>query len=303
MILDDKGLARVVDGVRRKFPDQAPDIICIDPIRNLFDSGEDGGGENDNAAMMFFLTERIERLREAVAPNCGLILAHHTKKMNRKAVGEDPFQALSGASALRGYYTSGLLLHPPDEESPRRRLEFELRNGPALDAKLIEKHNDRWVEINPMNERLVRAEADAKNDAERNRKNDVIVNLLRDEALRGRVYNITQFAEKFENTGGLGGQSVIKSRIGVLATKGYIKFIRGQSAEDIGLSSERSKFGYLCVEDMKFATGGEVIEPTTGEIIHELVPVLPSHFKCPQTGAVLPVENPNVWVYQDQHRT
>ena len=45
--------------------------------------------------MMFFLTERVERLREAVAPDCGVILAHHTKKMNRKAVGEDPFQALS----------------------------------------------------------------------------------------------------------------------------------------------------------------------------------------------------------------
>ena len=25
--------------------------------------------------------------------------------------------------------------------------------------------------------------------------------------------------------------------------------------------------------------------------------VLPSHYKCPQTGAALPVENPTVWVY------
>ena len=86
MILDDKGLALVVDAVRVRFPDAPPDIICLDPIRNLFDGGEEGGGENDNAAMMFFLTERVERLREAVAPDCGVILAHHTKKMNRKAV-------------------------------------------------------------------------------------------------------------------------------------------------------------------------------------------------------------------------
>ena len=32
----------------------------------------------------------------------------------------------------------------------------------------------------------------------------------------------------------------------------------------------------------------------------ELIPALPSHYKCPQTGAVLPVENPFVWVYQEE---
>ena len=90
LILDDKGLALVAAAIRGHFADSAPDIICIDPIRNLFDGGEEGGGENDNAAMMFFLTERVERLRDAVAPDCGVILAHHTKKMNRKIVPRIP---------------------------------------------------------------------------------------------------------------------------------------------------------------------------------------------------------------------
>ncbi|MEZ5850291.1 MAG: hypothetical protein R3D68_06530 [Hyphomicrobiaceae bacterium] len=117
LMLDDKGLAAVIDAIRRHFPEAAPDIICLDPIRNLFDGGESGGGENDNDAMMFFLTDRVERLRDAVAPDCGVILAHHTRKMNRKLVGEDLFQALSGASALRGFYTSGLLMHRPDEDN------------------------------------------------------------------------------------------------------------------------------------------------------------------------------------------
>ena len=27
---------------------------------------------------------------------------------------------------------------------------------------------------------------------------------------------------------------------------------------------------------------------------------LPSHYKCPQTGVVLPVENPSVWVYPEE---
>jgi hypothetical protein len=93
--------------------------------------------------MMFFLKERVEVLREAVNPDCGVILAHHTKKLTKQQVKDDPFLALSGASALRGFYTSGLIMHRPDEEAPERRLEIELRNGPALPAKLIDKVDGR----------------------------------------------------------------------------------------------------------------------------------------------------------------
>ena len=300
LILDDKGLALVAAAIRGHFADSAPDIICIDPIRNLFDGGEEGGGENDNTAMMFFLTERVERLREAVAPDCGVILAHHTKKMNRKLVAEDPFQALSGASALRGFYTSGLLMHRPDEDSTLRRLEIELRNGPALPAKLIDKENGRWVELNPMNERLVRKEVGEKHDAERMRKNEVILGLIYDEARAGKVYTMTSFAEAFENKAGLGGQTVIRDRLGVLTTKGYVKFVRDVAATGIGLAAERSEYGYLCVEGMVLGTGNDRIDPATGEVTPELLAVLPSHYKCPQTGAVLPVENPAVWVYREE---
>jgi len=289
MILDDRGLALVADSVRQRFPDEAPDIICIDPIRNLFDSGPDGGGENDNDAMMFFLNERVERLREAVAPDCGIILAHHTKKMNRKAVGEDPFQALSGASALRGFYTTGLLMHRPDEDSTLRRLEIELRNGPSLQPKLIDKENGRWVEINTMNERLVRQEVGARHDAERMRKNEVILGLIYEEGRAGKVYTMTSFAEAFENKAGLGGQTVIRDRLGVLTAKGYVKFVRGMAATEIGLAAERSKYGYLCVEGMELGTGKDQVDAATGEVIPERLAVLPSHYKCPQTGAVLPV--------------
>lgn len=200
LILNDSGLAAVVDAVRQHFQAVPPDIICLDPIRNLFDGGADGGGgENDNAAMMFFLTERVERLREAVAPDCGIILAHHTKKMNRKLVGEDPFQALSGASALRGFYTSGLLLHRPDEETSQRKLEIELRNGPALPSKLIDKVRGQWTELNPLNERIVRKDIGAKLDAERLRKHDIILGMIFDEAAAGRLYTTMQLAEAFEN--------------------------------------------------------------------------------------------------------
>ena len=71
LLLDGKGLALAIEAVREAFPDAPPDILCLDPIRNLFDGGPEGGGENDNTAMMFFLTERVEALREAVNPDGG----------------------------------------------------------------------------------------------------------------------------------------------------------------------------------------------------------------------------------------
>ena len=299
LLLDAEGSVRVAAAIRRAFPTEPVDIICIDPIRNLFDGGPEGGGENDNSAMMFFLKDRVEVLRDHINPDCGVILAHHTKKLSKQQVKDDPFLALSGASALRGFYTSGLILHRPDEENPQRKLEIELRNGPALEPKLIDKVKGEWVEINPMNQRLVRQEVGAKHDAERDRKGDVICSLLQEEALQGRMYTMTLFAETFENTAGLGGQSIIRERLNVLTTKGYVKFVRGAAATALALAAERSKYGYLCVESMRLATSREHVAADTGEITSELIDVLPSHYKCPQSGAVLPVENPSVWVYRD----
>ena len=299
LLLDAAGSSRVAAAVGKAFPTEPVDIICIDPIRNLFDGGPDGAGENDNAAMMFFLRERVEVLRDHINPDCGVILAHHTKKLSKQQVKDDPFLALSGASALRGFYTSGLILHRPDEDSPERKLEIELRNGPSLPAKLIDKVDGAWVELNPINERLVRAGLGARHDAERDRKGEVITEILEREARAGRMYTMSLFAESFENKGGLSGQTSIRDRLNVLTTKGVIKFVKADAASDLGLATERSKYGYLCTEAMEFATGQDGVDPETGEIIPVLVRVRPSHYKCAQTGALLPVENPEIWVHPE----
>ena len=224
------------------------------------------------------------------------ILVHHTKKLSKQQVKDDPFLALSGASALRGFYTSGLILHRPDEESLERRLEIELRNGPALRAKLIDKVKGEWVELNPMNERLTRKDVGAKLDAERVRKHDVILGILLDEAAEGRLYTVTQFTEKFENKGGLGSKFTIRERISVLATNGYIKFLRDGTPFDYPVV--RSRYGYLCVEGMKIAAA-DTVDENTGEVFNDPRRVLPSHYKCQHSGVCLEVENPAVWVYPE----
>jgi hypothetical protein len=186
LLLDEKGIALAVAAIAEHFAAEPPDITCLDPIRNLFDGGPEGGGENDNAAMMFFLTERVEVLREAVNPDGGLILAHHTRKLTKQQVKDDPFLALSGASALCGFYTSGLIMHPPDEDRSERRLEIDAQR-PGLPAKLIDKFDGRWAEIDRSGERLVRRDIGERLDAERVRKHDVILGILLDEALDGRL--------------------------------------------------------------------------------------------------------------------
>ena len=301
LLLDHGGVTRVLEAIRSAFPESPPDIICIDPIRNVFDGGPTGpngssAGENDNSAMMFFLKERVEALQAAVNPDAGVILVHHTKKLSKQQVKDDPFLALSGASALRGYYTSGLILHRPDDDSTARRLEIELRNGPALEAKLVDKIGGTWVELNARHERLVRQEVGARLDAERDRKAEVILDVLYEEAAEGRLYTSTQFASNFENRAGLGSQHTIQDRLNVLATKGFIKYQRNGAL--YGLPLVRSRFGYMCVEGMRFGRG-EQVDPETGEITGQGLAVLPSHYRCASSGAALEVENPSVWVWPE----
>ena len=287
MILNDEGIEAVCKTIKHNFGNNKIDILCIDPIRNLFDGGSPTSSENDNNAMLFFLQNRIEKLRSLLNPDMGIILCHHTKKIKKKDLEEDPFQAFSGAGSLRSFYSSGLILHRPDELDSRIHLYFELRNGSSIPRKIIEKEDNKWVELNPFSERLIRQDYGNKLDSERSRKSDVILQLIAEEALKGNLYTSNQFAEKFENKASLGGTKTIRERISVLATKGYIKFTN--EAVSLGYERCRSKYGLICVENMEFANDSGIKQI-----------ILPTHFKCPNTGASLPVENNKIWVLHEE---
>ncbi|WP_265031304.1 MULTISPECIES: helicase RepA family protein [unclassified Wolbachia] len=119
-----------------------PDIVAIDPLRNIFSS--EYGNENDNSAMLFFLQKTLEKLRNVINPDAGIILTHHTKKLSKKMLEEDPFQGLSGAGSLRGFYTTGMVMFSQDEGSTVRQIVFELRNGERVPSKLVDKINGSW---------------------------------------------------------------------------------------------------------------------------------------------------------------
>ena len=63
--------------------------------------------------MLYFLSQRVDRIRRAVNPDAGVILAHHTE-IGQKQFEEDPFKRF-GAGSLRGYYSTRMLLFRPDE--------------------------------------------------------------------------------------------------------------------------------------------------------------------------------------------
>jgi len=296
LILDEDGLEKLIQTISAQFGGEPPDIIAIDPIRNVFDGGG-SGGENDNDAMMFFLTRRVARMQQRVNPDSGVLLVHHTKKMTKRQFEEDPFQAFAGASSLRSFYTSAMLLHRPDELSTVRQLYFELRNGPGLAPRYVDKVDGQWTVVND-SERLVNKDYGKRLDAERRRKTDVILQILFDEGLKGNFYTANQFAEAFEGKAGLGGERSIRERLSALATQGYIKYFR--NAADYGLPPfGRSKFGYMCVEGMVHNQPKGEPDPETGEVSVVSLHVLPTHYKCPLSGAAMPVENPEVWVYPE----
>ncbi|MHB1370071.1 MAG: AAA family ATPase [Pseudomonadaceae bacterium] len=296
MVLDDAGLEQVIPAIANAFGGLPPDIIAIDPIRNVFDGG-DAGGENDNGAMLYFLSQRVDRIRQAVNPDAGVILAHHTRKLGKKQFEEDPFQALAGAGSLRGYYSTGMLLFRPDESRTTRQLIFELRNGAGIPIKHVDKLKGEWREVDP-GDSLVMKEYGERLDAERRRKRDAILEILFQEAAKGNCYTANQFAETFEGKAGLGGERTIRERISALSTQGYIKYFR--NAADYGLPScGRTKFGYLCVEDMLLRIPDGEPDHETGEVPMREQRVLPTHYKCPLSGAAMPVEDPEVWVYHD----
>lgn len=287
-VLNEEGFQATLASLKKVSKEEPIDVLVIDPLRNLFDGGDPLASENDNSAMRFFLKERVQKLREAINAKAGVIIIHHTKKLTKRQFFEDPFMSLSGASALRGYYSTGLLLAKPDEDAPPKKLMYELRDGPPLADKMLIKQKGRWVQIAYDDERIASKSQTRKYEAERNRQQDLIVDLLLEEAKEGRVYTANQFAERFEGKAGLGGSRTIRDRIKVLMTKGYIKSFR-ESEKYFLPPPARSGFGYLCCEYMA------VPKPESDEFI----PVKPTHYKSSQTGARLPVENPDVWVYHD----
>lgn len=137
MLLDEAGVTMAAEIIRDRFPD-GPDIIAIDPLANLFD----GESEDRAPEVMAFLTQRVDTLRRMVNPLAAIVMVHHSSKKNAEDMNRDPFVAIRGSGALRGYYDTGIVIFRKSEEGPERRVFFECRNGESPEAVTVAL-NDR----------------------------------------------------------------------------------------------------------------------------------------------------------------
>lgn len=288
LLLTQTKVEELIEDIKEHFDGDAVDIIVIDPLYDVFDSNGSSFGENDNNAMNAFLRDRVEYLRDQVNPKAGLVVAHHLRKTTKAIFEEAPFESLAGAGCIRRRFTAGIIIYCPDEEQTTKKFFFELRNGPKIKAKLVDKINDVYQELDPSTIRMRNQLLETKHDLERNRKHGNIIQLIKRQALIGKMFTMRQFCEKFENKQSLGGNSAIRERIEVLATKGYIKFLK-KHADLYDLPNPAgSKYGYLCVEGM-------ILKTKEGKEY----PIYPTSYKCQETGAILDEENPRQWIYYD----
>jgi hypothetical protein len=159
----------ISDGILEAMP-AAPDLVIIDPLANIFD----GESENDTTKMVEFL-QRLRAFASILNPLSGLVIVHHANKSTRDVRSAEPFNAIRGSSALRGFYDAGVYV---EKEGDRVRAVFELRNGPAVPEKGLYFHAGRFV------------------DADQKDKDEILVTLMK-EAQRHIVSTREQFMERY----------------------------------------------------------------------------------------------------------
>ena len=227
-------------------------------------------------------TEEQDKLREAGAPVFHDVLAVELAAMITKVADSADSQnpvvrvgnelvrlLLTDMPMLRAEYRR-TLKRPCSETMLKKEIIIDLL-GHAIDR--FYGTSGAKKEIDPLEQSLACRDQGNRQDAERLRKTDTIIRLIYEQALEGRIYTANQFAEGFENKEGLGSSRTIRERLSVLATKGHVKFFK--NADDYGLPLlARSRQGYLCVDGMMLNTGRLIV---------------PTHYKDPQSGEILPV--------------
>lgn len=223
-LVDHNGGPKLVDLAHQYFGDNPPDVIVIDPLANIF-PGED---ENSNTEMMKFLTGNLEALREKINPDAALLVVHHAAKalaQQRQAGGVDPFNAIRGAGALRGYYDTGIVIERVSYEDNLRRISFDTRRDEAPPVAFTRFHEGRFTIVEAP-EGPGKANSIAKETAAHG-KYAHIQNVI-SEGLRetGSFLSRKQFASKYAQTGGLGSSSTIQNTLSEMIAKEEIRYLK-----------------------------------------------------------------------------
>lgn len=274
---DNDGIKKIVSRIRQSFGIIPPDIICVDPLRNLY-FADNKGNDNTVEGMQEFFS-RLEMVRDIINPKASIILIHHTRKIGTKSVKENPFDEISGTGYLRGYYDTGIVFCTEDKSKPNEvSLFIEMRDGAPGNRvphkiSCIKEEGD-FIPISTPTVEQVEHTPKPNKDLQLQHR---LVELVQNEALEGRVYTMNSFAEEFENKEDLPSNKTIRRKLDKLAALQLLKFFNNPQA--YGIAENPKELMYLCVPGMIV---------TVEEDIHLTIKV--THYKCPVKNILCAIE-------------
>lgn len=290
-ILTPENMELAAQAILSQFPDLPPDIIAIDPMRNVFDGGPTNQGENSNDAVMYFLRNAKSLLRDRVNPNALLLVSHHTRKPSaaERLRSGSIFDTISGASSIRSMYDGCILILMQDDNDPNnhnREIHIETRHAIRQDPAYCPPNfyltckdfEGAWaiIENNPIRE-------DGRTAGfrkEREEKDQVIMDFIYEQAeKKGMLYTKNVLAKTLSDTRGLGSEHSINTRLDVLLQKWKLKVTKEGHMAGLQQGPE-----YLVAYDIKLPNGRVVI---------------PTHCKSKSSSGMEPINNPQIWQLND----
>lgn len=258
-----------------------PDLVVLDTAADLF-----GGNENNRAHVRQFVQNCCARI--ARQNNGAVLLCAHPSDagLQRKT-------GTGGSTAWNNTVRSRWYLTRPDEDpgvsAETRILSRKKANYAAASSEItLNWHQGAFIciEQDPEARRLAHARPGRKNDAERSRKNKILLDLIASEARKGKLYTTTKFCKAFDGQKGLGSWHTIRDRLDTLIATGHVKFAKEEGTKT------KTKYGVLCVKDMKVLR--VVTDPITGKKSKRFKLLLPTHYQT-STEELEPVVDPHVW--------
>jgi hypothetical protein len=85
----------------------------------------------------------------------------------------------------------------------------------------------------------------------------------------------------------------------ILYNEEKLGFLGLDMLDDFIIRKQRNKELIAKAEGMEVPTDQTDVDPTTGEITPVFKRVLPTHFRSPSDGVLMPIEDPEVWIYHE----
>lgn len=258
VIFDDSGIQKILKAIKGGCEDNPPDVICIDPLRNLFFSG--GNGDDNSVTGMKEFCRRVTSLKDSINPKASIIMVHHTRKIDTKMMEEDPFNMIAGSGFLRGFYDTGIMFYRPSEKKPNNILmKFEIRDtnpeDPPLESMKLIRLGGKFIVEHEKSPDNIEEKQTQKIHKEL-RIQQQLIELIENEAREGRIYTIQKFAETFENQHGLLGAKTVIRKLNTLAGQQIIRFFNDPEAYGIEVERlHKNKTMFMCMsEEMELKT-------------------------------------------------